>query len=309
MEIDKTATLRSSQAVVIDGADDVRRAAVADFFELTKPRLSLMSVISAMAGYLLAVPPRDVVGFFGLLAGTALAAGGAAALNQWMEREADLRMRRTRERPLPAGRVSPGAALAFGIALCIAGPALVLLTNWIAAALTAATVLVYLLAYTPLKQLSPRATEVGALPGALPPLIGWTAATGTFGPMGWFLFGILFAWQLPHFMAISWMFRDDYARGGFRMLSVSDTTGRSVAWHAMGWTCVLLGVAALPVLWAQAGWLYIVGAPLLCGWMIAEAFQFLRATSKDLPARRLFFTSITWLPAFLVILLVDRYLF
>ncbi len=308
MNVNRMATLAAAPAALSAGAQ--RRGSVADFIEMTKPRLSLMSVISAVAGYLLAVPPRDYGGFFGMLLGTAFAAGGAAVLNQWMERVPDAAMRRTQERPLPAGRVGAGAAFVVGLALCLAGVGIMCwLANLLAAGLAAATVLLYLLAYTPLKQRSSWATVVGALPGALPPLIGWVAATGGIGRMGVFLFAVLFVWQLPHFMAISWMFRDDYARGGFRTLSVRDASGGAVARSALLWSLLLLGAVLLPLLWGGVGLIYLAGVAPLCGWMLGEAYGFLRLPDRDAAARRLFFTSITWLPAFLVLLLVDRYVY
>lgn len=309
MDFQKTPRINTATPVVA-GGDQLRRATAADFVEMTKPRLSLMSVITALVGYLMAAPERDFVGFFCLLAGTALAAGGAAAVNQWIERGPDGKMKRTQDRPLPAGRVSPASALIFGGILCVAGPLLLLIgTNALAAALTALTILSYVLIYTPLKRVTPWATEVGAFPGAIPPLIGWAAGAGSLGVLGWFLFALLFAWQMPHFMAISWMFREDYAKGGFRMLSIDDPSGKAAARSALLWAIILFVVGLVPFMVMSPGIVYTLLGPLLCGWMLLEAISFYRAAGKDRPARRLFFASIAFLPAYLIALLVDYYIF
>ena len=186
-------------------------ARFSDWWELTKPRLSLMSVATAVLGYFAAGPKLDLAVFFSLCIGTTLAAFGCGVLNQWWEREPDARMERTADRPIAAGRIAPLEGLLYGLALSLAGVGLLAYNvNLPAALLTLATVLLYILAYTPLKRVTPLATEIGAIPGALPPLIGWVAAGAGFSTMGWVLFAILFAWQLPHFMAISWMCRSDY---------------------------------------------------------------------------------------------------
>lgn len=306
MDFQKTVSLRTTSP---DRAA-TRRATWNDYLELTKPRLSLMSVITAVAGYLMAAPQRDPLSFLSVLGGTALAAGGAAAINQWMERGPDGLMKRTQDRPLPAGRLNPTAALIYGGVLCVAGPLILLAgANALASALTALTILTYILIYTPLKRVTHLATEVGALPGALPPLIGWAAAGHGLGLLGWCLFGILFAWQIPHFMAISWMFREDYERGGYRMLSLDEGGARSVALSALCWTAILLLVCLATIRAAGSGALFMIGGPLLCLWFLGDAWRFYRTEDKDRSARRLFFGSIIFLPAFMLTLLVDYYLF
>lgn len=279
-----------------------------DFWELTKPRLSLMSVATAILGYFAAGPSPDLEIFFHLCMGTTLAAFGCGVLNQWWEREADARMERTADRPVAAGRVSPVVALVFGLVLSVGGVVWMYLgVNTPSAFLTGATVALYLLAYTPLKRRTPLATEVGAIPGALPPLIGWVAAGAGFSAMGWVLFAILFAWQLPHFMAISWMCREDYERGGFQMLSVRDSSGRSVARRAVLWTLVLLAVSLLPVREEGIGWL-LGGVAVFLGWLhLAPAIRFMRCPAERHHARRLFFMTLIYLPVYLGALVVDRF--
>lgn len=281
----------------------------ADWLELTKPRLSLLSVITALVGYLAALPERHLGVLVGLLAGTSLAAAGAAALNMWQERELDARMARTRERPLPAGRLQPGEVLAFGLALCLLGDLLLwFAVHPLSALLALATQVTYLLAYTPLKTRSPWCTHLGALPGALPPLIGWAAAEGSLGTLGWVLFGILFAWQIPHFMAIAWMHRKDYAEAGMPMLTVTEPTGRAAAWHSLLFTLALVVVSLVPVILGQSGWVYGAAALLLGGWFLWKAILFCRADAREATAKPLFLASIAYLPALLAVLVIDRWL-
>ncbi len=279
-----------------------------DFWEMTKPRLSLMSVATAILGYFAAGPTPDLEIFFHLCMGTTLAAFGCGVLNQWWEREADARMERTADRPVAAGRVAPWVALVYGLGLSLGGVVWMYLgVNTPSALLTAATVGLYILAYTPMKRRTPLATEVGAIPGALPPLIGWVAAGAGFSAMGWVLFAVLFAWQLPHFMAISWMCREDYERGGFRMLSVSDASGRRVARRAVVWTVVLVGVSLLPVREEGIGWL-LAGVALFLGWVhLVPAVRFMRRPMEGHHARRLFFMTLIYLPVYLGALVADRF--
>ncbi len=286
-----------------------RRTSLATYWELTKPRLSAMAVISALLGYL-AASTSDAWALTSVFFGTALAAGGAAALNQWWEREEDARMPRTADRPLPQGAISAQATLGFGLALCLIGPAIVWLgSNALAGVLTAVTVVTYVLLYTPLKKVTPWSTEFGAIPGALPPLIGWVAAEGSIGWVGMFLFAILYAWQLPHFMAISWLYRADYQRGGFQMLSLHDATGREVALRAVIWAVPLLVLTALAWLANESGWLFLLGGSLLSLGYLREALRMYQAADRDQPARRLFLASIIFLPCYLLLMVVDRILF
>lgn len=296
--------LKSVPQLAAAGAD----ARFSDWWELTKPRLSLMSVATAVLGYFAAGPQPDFLLFASLCLGTTLAAFGCGVLNQWWERDADARMRRTADRPVAAGRISPVRALVFGLLLAGGGVALLAWgVNLAAALLTLATILLYLLAYTPLKRVTPWATEIGAIPGALPPLIGWVAAGAGFSAMGWVLFAILFAWQIPHFMAISWMCREDYAAGGFRMLSVADSSGRRVAFKALAWTLALVGVSLLPLLEPGIGWI-LLAATLVLAWAhLVPAVRFLRRPVESLHARKLFFATLLYLPVYLAALVVDRF--
>ena len=216
----RSQTTESSSFTDSDESAVSLRKHIEDFYELTKPRLSFLSVLTAIVGYLSANPTRDLSVLLSLLFGTSLAAGGAAVLNQWMERDADAKMVRTRERAIAAGRVQPLHAFIYGSILSALGCFLLFIgANALAGTLTAVTVVTYILLYTPLKRLTTWNTLVGAIPGALPPLIGWAAATGKIDLLGWVLFAILFLWQMPHFFAIAWTYRKDYAQGGFVMLS------------------------------------------------------------------------------------------
>ncbi|MFP4165589.1 MAG: heme o synthase [Opitutales bacterium] len=282
------------------------RTRLSDFYELTKPRLSFLSVLTAIIGYLAASPARDSFVLATFLAGAAFAAGGAAALNQWLEREADAKMARTRTRPIPAGRMPPARALLFGMFLSGTGCGLLYFgTHPLAGMLAAATVASYVLLYTPLKSITPWNTVIGALPGALPPLIGWAAAEGEITLLGWLLFAILFFWQLPHFFAIAWTYRHDYEQGGFKMLACKDADGKEVATHAFGYCLALVCASLLPVLFGYAEWLYGSVALALGAYMLRPAYAFLRADQRNAPARRLFFASLFYLPALLITLLLD----
>jgi protoheme IX farnesyltransferase len=240
------------------------------------------------------------------VAGTALAAGGAAALNQLYERETDALMRRTRLRPLPDGRVAPADARVFGIALSLAG--LVLLaarTNWLAAGLALATILVYLFVYTPMKRLTPLATLVGAVSGALPVLIGWTASHGSVALGGATLFTIVFLWQIPHFMAIAWLYRDDYGKAGFPMLPVIDPQGRRAGRQAVRYAAALVPVSLAPTFAGISGTVYFVSALVLGVALLVLAARF-AATRDDRAARALFLGSITYLPLLWIVMIAGR---
>ena len=280
------------------------------YYELTKPRLSLLSVMTALVGYLAALPTIDVATLFHFACGTTLCAAGAAALNQWLEREPDAVMDRTRERPLPAQLLSPSSALLFGITLSIAGSAqLYFGANPLAGFLGAATIASYVLIYTPMKRTTRWATEIGAIPGAIPPLIGWAAAEGAISLLGWLLFAILAVWQIPHFMVIAWLYREDYEKGGFPMLSVVDPTGHRVARWALINTVLLLAVSLLPVLLGFCQWIYGVTAVVFGLWFLRHAIDFMRTDDRDTSAKRLFYNSIVYLPTVLVSLVIDRWVF
>jgi protoheme IX farnesyltransferase len=269
----------------------------ADYLALTKPRLNGLVVATSAAGYYLGVQgSTDLVAMASAIAGTALVAGGAAVLNQVYERDTDALMRRTRMRPLPDGRVPPAEATIFGLALSAAGlGVLATRTNLAAAALALATLFIYLTVYTPMKRRTPLATLVGAVPGALPPLIGWTASHGTISIGGITLFAIVFLWQIPHFMAIAWLYRDDYGKAGFPMLPVVDPEGRRAGRQAVIYALALVPVSLVPTLVGITGRVYFgialaLGVALL--WL-AVRFATLRT---DAAARWLFFGSITYLP-------------
>jgi protoheme IX farnesyltransferase len=279
-----------------------------DYLELTKPRLSALSVVTALVGYLVV---REGFAWGTLLhvgLGTALCAAGVATLNQWMEWETDARMARTRDRPIPTGKVATGSAFVLGWGLVCAGLAdLYLAVNGWAALLALATVVAYLGFYTPAKRLTRWSTEIGAVSGALPPLIGWAGAHGGVGTLGWVLFAVLFFWQIPHFMAVAWLYRHDYAAVRFPMLPVLDAEGGRVARWAFAHTVLLVVVSILPAALGQTGWLYPMAALLLGGFFLRRAAAFLRREGRDGAARRLFLASVLYLPLVLGALVVDRW--
>jgi protoheme IX farnesyltransferase len=283
---------------------EVRPRSIArDYLELSKSRIVFMVVITTAAGFLFAAQKVDPMLLLHALIGTALVAAGTNALNQYVEREHDAKMHRTRNRPLPAGRITPRAALVFSSAIAVIGTLyLGLLVNWLTAALGAFTLTSYIFVYTPLKRVSTICTIIGAVPGAIPPLMGWTAATNELSLGGWIVFGILFLWQLPHFMAISWMYRDDYARGGFAMLSVRDTDGAAVARQAIYYTLALLPVSVAPSLFGMTGTIYFVGTALAGAVLLASTIRFFFDRGQ---ARALFMTSNLYLLTVMLLLVVN----
>jgi protoheme IX farnesyltransferase len=293
--------MRSTAALTVAGT----RAS--DYAALAKPRLNILVVASAMAGYVMAGgDTANVPALLWTVIGTALVAGGASALNQTIERDADSLMRRTRLRPLPDGRLSAVEALAFGLLLSAAG--LVILAggvNLLAAEVALATLASYALIYTPLKRRTSYATVIGAIPGALPPVIGWAAAGNTLSQGAWVLFGIVFLWQLPHFLAIAWMYREDYARAGFPMLPVIEPDGRSTARQAVIYTAALVPLALAPTLVGMSGTIYFAGALILTLVFLGISIRFAMSRSVQ-DARRLFFASITYLPILWILMIADR---
>jgi protoheme IX farnesyltransferase len=276
------------------------------FLELTKPRITTLVLVTAAVGYAIgAGRGLDPVAFLALLAGTAMVAGGASALNQYAEREADARMERTRRRPLPSGRVSPGEALAFGLAASAAGVLVLATINALTSVLGAAALASYVLLYTPLKRVTSLCTVVGAVPGAIPPLMGWAAASGSLSAGGWALFAVLFLWQLPHFLAIGWIYREDYARGGFPMLPVTDADGSSTGRQMMLYSAALVPVTLLAGALASAGSGYLWGALALGLAFFAGSARFFRQRSLA-AARLLFLVSILYLPIVLGLMVFDR---
>jgi protoheme IX farnesyltransferase len=276
-----------------------------DFIALTKPRITLMVVLTALFGFYLATPgPVDVALLVNLLAGTALSCAGAGVLNMAMERRADGAMLRTRNRPVPAGRIPMGTAVSFGGILATAGVALLAVkVNGLTAALSGATLALYLLVYTPLKARTSLCTVIGAIPGALPPVMGWAAARGTLDPGAWALFGVLFFWQLPHFLAIAWMYREDYARAGYPMLPVVDPEGGSTARQVVLQTLALVLISLAPFSLGLAGRTYLAGAAALGAAFLAFGLAFALVRSRE-RARRLFLASLAYLPGLLGLLAV-----
>ena len=276
-----------------------------DFLELAKPRITFLVVVTAAVGYVLAPGSFDPAVLFALVVGTAFVSGGASALNQLLESDADARMERTRNRPLPAGRMSPRDARVFGLALCGFGLALLASAHWVSAALGLAAGAIYVLVYTPMKRRTSLCTVVGAIPGALPPMMGWAAGRGTLDAGAWALCAVLFLWQLPHFLAIGWMFRDDYARGGFPMLTVTDPDGSSTGRQMVLYSAALIPVTLLSGALASSGRGFLWGAVVLGATFLGFSLRFARTKSVS-AARRLFLVSILYLPLLLGLMVLDR---
>jgi protoheme IX farnesyltransferase len=288
-------------------ASSLPRASAADWLELAKPRITAMVAFTALVGFVTASPaPPWTPVLAAALLGTALVAAGASVLNQVYERETDALMLRTQSRPIPSGRIRPAPATAFGTHLTVAGHVLLLLgCGLLAAAVALGTWVSYLFAYTPLKRRTPLATLVGAVPGALPPVIGWAAARGRLDAGAFILFAILFLWQIPHFLAIAWLYRDDYARAGLPMLPVLDREGSFTARQAVLHSLALLLVSLAPAAAGLAGGAYAGGALLLGVALTLCALRLARA--RDLVAARgLFLASLVYLPALSLLLLAAR---
>ena len=277
------------------------------YADLVKARLTLLVLLTTLVGFYVGwTGAMNYALMFHALLGTALVASGAAALNQLLEREHDARMRRTAGRPLPSGRLQPVTVMLFGGVCSLVGLIyLALLTNPLTSVLGAISLVSYLFIYTPLKRLTWLNTAVGAIPGALPPLMGWAAARGELSGGGWALFAILAFWQMPHFFAIAWIYRDEYAKAGFQMLPAVDPDGSRTAQQSVSHTLGLLPISLCPFLFQLAGPIYLAAAVLLGGAYLASAIQFARRL--DLPsARRLFFASIIYLPLLLIALVADK---
>jgi protoheme IX farnesyltransferase len=281
-----------------------------DFFALTKPRIVLLVVLTTAVGFYVGAPAgASALLLLHTLVGTLLVAGGASALNQVAEGDVDARMRRTARRPIPAGRVGRGVGGVFAATLGLGGTVyLAALVNLVTAALAALTLVSYIFLYTPLKKRSTLNTLIGAFPGALPILGGWAASGSPLVAPAWTLFWILFLWQLPHFLALAWLYRDDYARAGLRMLTAGDPDGRRTFGQAALYAAALLPVSLMPTLLGIAGPVYFTGALLLGGWYLGAAL--VAAWGRSLrAARRLFIISIAYLPAVLGLLALDKTLF
>lgn len=278
-----------------------------DYLILTKMRITVLVLVTTAAGFLLASgPDLDLALLAWTLLGTGLAASGAAALNQVIERDVDAKMRRTANRPIPSGRMTAAHGLAVGVGLALAGVGLLAgLVNWLTALLALATVLLYVGVYTPLKRMTPLNTIVGAIPGAIPPVMGWTAVAGTMGLPAGVLFAILFLWQLPHFLAIAWIFRDDYRLGGFPMLPVVDPDGEATGRQVALYCAALVPVSLIPTFLGLTGPIYFFGALLLgLGFLASGLMMAMHRRGKE--ARHVLLASVTYLPLLLALLVVDR---
>jgi len=280
---------------------------VKDYIALTKPRITWLILMSTGVGYFFGA--RGGWHFLTLLhtiIGTGLIASGTAALNQWFERAADAKMKRTQMRPLPSGRLSAKNALTFAILISVVGfIELFLAVNALTGWLGLFTLLSYLFVYTPLKQRSPHSTTIGAIPGAMPPLIGYAAASGTLTWDAWILFAILFVWQFPHFYAIAWMYRDDYERAGIRMLPVVEPDGESTARRILLYSLILIPISLIPKFLSMTGNLYLVGAVALGLFFLYAAVR-VSFDRTRLQARRVLLASVIYLPVLYGLMLFSR---
>jgi heme o synthase len=283
------------------------RERVAAYAELTKPRITFLIVLTSAAGFALASPGSvDYFAMLRALLGIGLLSSGIATLNQYLERDLDGLMRRTASRPLPAGKLAPWEALAFGAGMtALAEVYLLILVNPLTALLGLTVIAGYLFAYTPLKTRTTLSTLVGAFPGAVPPLIGWTAARGSVSLEGWILFAILFLWQFPHFLAIAWMYREDYSRAGILMLPVVEPDGRVTAQQIVVYTVMLLPVSLLPTLMGTSGKIYFVGAIVLGLLFLYSSLRAAFSRSRQ-QARRLLLASVLYLPLLFILMVLNR---
>ncbi len=284
----------------------LNRSRLADYVELTKPSIVGMIVVTVAAGFYLGAPgPIDLPLLLHTMFGSALVAAGSNALNQVLERRVDAQMRRTKNRPLPAGRLRVSDATLFAWAISVVGVAyLAVFTNATVAALAAATLASYVFVYTPLKRKTSLCTLIGAIPGALPIVGGWAAAQGTVSLGAWILFALLYLWQLPHFLALAWLCRDDYARAGLRMLSVTEGAEATFR-QALLYTVALLPVSLVPTLLGTTGPLYFAGAMVCSLWLIWATGSVAREHSRG-KARRLFVVTVLYLPAVLILMMIDK---
>ena len=300
--------MKAEAAATLAAAPDLAEPGLlTDLMTLTKARLSLLVIITTFVGFCMAsTGALDWLKLVHAILGTTLAAASAAVLNQRIETKVDRLMERTRDRPLPAGRMKPSVALALGVALGVIGVAwLWLTTNPLAASLAAATIVIYIAFYTPLKRSTSLCTVVGAVSGAIPPVIGWTAAQPSLDLGAWVLFGILFTWQMPHFLAIAWMYRHEYAQAGFVMIRRDDTTGSATATQSLLYTLALLVITAAPYFAGLSGPLYLVLGLLLDSVLLVCALRFLFERSRA-TARTLFLASIFFLPLILGLMIFTR---
>jgi len=280
---------------------------IGNYLELTKPRITWLILVSTAVGFYFGIHDSwSAWTLLHALIGTGLLASGTAALNQWYEEAADAKMIRTQKRPIPSGRVTSKQALWFGLALAALGFAqLAVAVNWLTALLGLFTLATYLLLYTPLKQVTPHATTVGSIPGAMPPLIGYAAAAGTLSWEAWALYAILFVWQFPHFYSIAWIYRDDYQRAGIRMLPVVEPDGESTARRILLFALLLIPVSLAPTWLAMTGRWYLVGAGALGIYFLAAGVRVLHERTLR-RARSVLLVSVVYLPALYCLMLIDR---
>jgi protoheme IX farnesyltransferase len=283
---------------------------MSDYWALTKPEVNSLILITTFAGFYLAPTPGPggfrILPVIHSLLGTLLVAGGTGTLNQFLERFFDAQMRRTARRPLASGRIESSHALWFGISLSLAGTVyLALVVNVLASLLAVVTLLTYLFLYTPLKRRTPLCMLVGAFPGAMPPLIGWAAARGRLDSEAWALYAMVFLWQFPHFMAIAWMYREDYTRAGYLVLPASELRDRFVVWQTLVPSLALLAISLIPTITGQSGLVYSVGALILSSifFYYSARFAFRRS---NVAARRLLAASIVYLPAIFVLMMLNK---
>jgi len=286
------------------------RSQAADYWSLTKPDVNFLIAITTFAGFWLALPSGTSsfpwTRLISTLLGTLLVAAGTGTLNQYIERRFDAQMRRTARRPLAAGRLEPAAVLRFGIVLSGAGAIyLAVAVNALASMLAVFTLASYLFVYTPLKRKSPLCTLAGAFPGAMPPLIGWAAASGRLSLGAWVLYGIVFLWQFPHFMAIAWMYREDYARAGYLVLPFGERRGPFMAWQSLAPALLLIPLSLTPTFLSHAGLIYLIEALVLSSGFVFYAARLVMLRSNAV-ARRLLLASIIYLPALFALMVIDK---
>lgn len=283
------------------------REKLAAYFELTKPRIAFMLVLTSAAGFYLGTEGGFNLALFlhSMLAITLLAFG-VATLNQYIERDIDTKMERTASRPLPTGRVSPAEALVFGIALCVIAEAyLYFAVNSLTAILGLVVIVGYVFMYTPLKTRTTASTAIGALPGAMPPLMGWTSSAGEITLGAWFLFALLFLWQFPHFLAIAWMYKEQYAKAGIKMLPVVEKDGKITARQIVIFTVLLLPISLMPFFLGVSGWIYLVGASVLGIWFLYSSIKTAKAKSVA-EARKLLLVSVLYLPLIFALMVFNH---
>ena len=296
-----------SAAINIDQTSLTARDRVMAFVELTKPRIAFMLVLTAAAGFYLGTGASfDVVLFVNTMIGITLLAFGVATLNQWMERSIDPLMDRTAKRPLPTGKVTSVEALVFGVVQCVVAELyLLFLVNGLTAALGLVVIVGYVLMYTPLKTRTSASTAIGAIPGAMPPLMGWTAASNEITLGAWALFAFLFLWQFPHFLAIAWMYKEQYAKAGILMLPVVEPDGKITARQIVLFTIMMVPVSVAPFFLGISGVISLIVGTILGVWFLVESIRTARSRTKE-SARRLLLVSVLYLPIIFAVLVLDK---